>query len=218
MFAFGFEVGSGGGEGSFELEGGEGAVDVAAGVDALDYLLAEVAAFAEVEGAGFGALVGGLLGEVFGGVGVADVDAVAGGALEDAEGFEGFGVRCECACGGKSLCELRDGGGIGPEFEAGDERRVSVDQIDGGRVPCDMSRLKGIWWLCGDIDVCQEGCRVLACEEKACAVFKMSASSTSSMMMKWSRWAIRLGRWAALVSRRRASGSAKMVASPWMRP
>ena len=46
-----------GGKGAFEVEGGEGAVDVAAGADALDDLLAEVAAFGEVEGAGFGRAV-----------------------------------------------------------------------------------------------------------------------------------------------------------------
>ena len=66
------------------MEAGEGAVDVAAGADALDDLLAEVAAFGEVQGAG---LVG-LLREVF----VADVGAVEGCAGEDAELFEGFGV------------------------------------------------------------------------------------------------------------------------------
>ncbi len=57
-FAFGFEGGAGGGEGAVEAEGGEGAVDVAAGADALDDLLAEVAAFVEVEGAGLGGLLG----------------------------------------------------------------------------------------------------------------------------------------------------------------
>ena len=62
-------------------------MDLAARSDALDDLLAEIAAFAEVEGAG---LVG-FLREVFGRVGVADVGAVAGGAFEDAEGFEGRG-------------------------------------------------------------------------------------------------------------------------------
>ena len=65
----------------------EGAVDLAAGVDAFDDLLAEVAAFGEVEGAG----LGGFLREVVGGFGVADVDAVTGRAGEDAECFEGLG-------------------------------------------------------------------------------------------------------------------------------
>ena len=66
-----------------EAEAGEGTVDVAAGADALDDLLAEVAAFGEVEGAG----LGGLLGEV---VLVADVGAVAGCAFEDAEPVRGL--------------------------------------------------------------------------------------------------------------------------------
>ena len=68
---------------------GEGAVDLAAGADALDDLLAEVAALGEVECVG----LGGLLREVFGGFGVADVLAVFGGGSEDAVGFEGFGAQ-----------------------------------------------------------------------------------------------------------------------------
>ena len=73
------------GQCAVEAEAGEGAVDVAAGADALDDLLAEVAALAEVEGAG----LGGLLGEVA----VADVGAVERGAFEDAEQFEGLRGR-----------------------------------------------------------------------------------------------------------------------------
>ncbi len=61
----------------------------AAGADALDDLLAEVAAFGEVEGAG---LVG-FLREVF----VADVGAVEGCAGEDAEVFEVDGRGGDCA-------------------------------------------------------------------------------------------------------------------------
>ena len=59
---------------------------VAAGADALDDLLAEVAAFGEVQGAG----LGGFLGQVVGFFGVADVGGVAGRAGEDAECFECF--------------------------------------------------------------------------------------------------------------------------------
>ncbi len=92
-FAIGFEGCARGWECAFEAEGGEGAVDVAAGADALDDLLAEVAALVEVEGAG----LGGLLGELAGFLGVADVGAVERGAFEDAEGFEGWGVAGDCA-------------------------------------------------------------------------------------------------------------------------
>ena len=67
-----------------EAEGGEGAMDVAAGADALDDLLAEVAAFGEVKGAG----LGGLLGEFL----VADVGAVEGCAFEEAEPVVASGV------------------------------------------------------------------------------------------------------------------------------
>ncbi len=79
--------GAGFGEIAGEDEAPEGAMDCAAGADALDDLLAEVAAFGEVEGAG---LVG-FLWEVFGCVGIADVYAVKGCAGEDAEVVEGFG-------------------------------------------------------------------------------------------------------------------------------
>ncbi len=125
--------GAGGGEGAGEEEAGEGAVDVAAGADALDDLLTEVAAFGEVEGVG----LGGLLREVAGFFGVADVDAVAGGAGEDAEVFEGFGGDGSCAGGGEGFGEGGDGGGVGPEFEAGDEGGVGVDDFDGRGVPDD---------------------------------------------------------------------------------
>jgi hypothetical protein len=83
---FGLKNCAGSGKLAGEGEAGEGAMDVAAGTDALDDLLAEVAAFGEVEGAG----LGGLLGEVVGFFGVADVGAVEGRAGEDAECFEGF--------------------------------------------------------------------------------------------------------------------------------
>jgi hypothetical protein len=61
-----------------ELELRELAVDLASGADALDDLLAEVAALGEVQRVG----LAGLLREVFRGFGVADVDAVLRGAFE----------------------------------------------------------------------------------------------------------------------------------------
>jgi len=72
---------------TFKAEGGEGAMDVASGTDALDDLLAEVAALGEVEGAG---LIG-LLGEFAGFVGVAYVDGVERRPFEDSEGVEALG-------------------------------------------------------------------------------------------------------------------------------
>ena len=78
---FSFELRAGSGQHAGEGEATEGAVDAAARVDALDDLLAEVAALGEVQGAG----LAGLLREVF----VADVGADAGRAFEDAELFEG---------------------------------------------------------------------------------------------------------------------------------
>ena len=80
-FGFGFELRAGGRQCAGEDEATEGAVDAAARVDALDDLLAEVAALGEVQGAG----LAGLLREVF----VADVCAEAGRAFEDAKVFEG---------------------------------------------------------------------------------------------------------------------------------
>ncbi len=68
---------------------------VAAGTDALDDLLAEVAALGEVQGAG----LGGLLREVA----VADVVAVERGAFEDAEAFEALGVGGDGAGGEQGL-------------------------------------------------------------------------------------------------------------------
>ncbi len=66
-----------------EGELGEGAMDLASGVDALDDLLAEIAALREVQRVG----LGGFLREDFFG----DVDAEFGDGGENAEGFEGFG-------------------------------------------------------------------------------------------------------------------------------
>jgi hypothetical protein len=101
-------------------------MDVAARVDALDDLLAEVAAFGEVESAGLGSL----LREVVGFFGVADVDAVAGYGGEDAELFEGFGGDRGCAGIGEGLADHEDVSEIGPDFEAGDDGAVCVDDID----------------------------------------------------------------------------------------
>ena len=82
------ERGSGRGRMAGEEEAGEGSVQVAAGADALDDLLAEIAAFAEVEGAGGSADWRGLLGEVA----VANIGAEERCAFGDAELVEGFGV------------------------------------------------------------------------------------------------------------------------------
>ena len=129
LFCLRLREGAGGGEGAGEEEAGEGAVDVAAGADALDDLLAEVAAFGEVQGAGL-ARWGGLLREFA----VADVGAVAGRALEDAEVFDGFG-------GGRgSPASVRagrasEGLGVRPDFEARDEGAVGGDDLDGGCMP-----------------------------------------------------------------------------------
>ena len=120
---FGCERGAGGGQRAFEAESGEGAVDAAAGVNTFDDLLAEVAAFAEMQGAG----LRGLLGEIAGGVGVADVGAVAGSAFEDTKGFEGVGVARSSAGCGDCFGEGGDGGGVGPELEAGNDGAVGVD-------------------------------------------------------------------------------------------
>ena len=64
-------------------------MNLASGVDAFDDLLADVAAFGEVEGVG----LGGLLGEIA----VADVLAEFGDGGEDAVGFDGFGGGFKCA-------------------------------------------------------------------------------------------------------------------------
>jgi hypothetical protein len=102
-------------------------VHVAARADAFDDLLAEVAAFGEVQGAG----LGGLLREVVGCSGVADVGAVAGRAFEDTELVEGFGGDGCCAGGDEVCCKLLDCGWIGPQFDARDQGAVSVDDVDG---------------------------------------------------------------------------------------
>ena len=144
------EGGAGGGGGSVEAEAAEGAVDLAAGADALDDLLAEVAAFAEVEGAGSG----GLLGEVA----IADVGAEEGCAFEDAEVVEGLGGGVDGVSGEELGSDGGECGLIGPDLEAGDERAVGVDhgQVvvapedvgEGGRGACGG---EGVWmeevWL-----------------------------------------------------------------------
>ena len=106
-------------------------MDAAAGADALDDLLAEVAAFGEVQGAG----LGGLLWEIVGGGGVTDVSAVAGRAGEDAEVVEGFGGDGDRS-GGQSIGLNRaDGRGVGPEFDAGNDGAVGLEDIDWCGVP-----------------------------------------------------------------------------------
>ena len=77
-----------------EGEGREQAVDLAAGADALDDLLAEIAALVEVQGL---RLVG-LLREVL----LGDVAAVERAAFEEAQGFEGFGRDVDAPAGRRS--------------------------------------------------------------------------------------------------------------------
>ena len=74
-------------------------MNVAARTDALDDLLAEVAAFGEVQGAG----LGGLLGEFA----VADVGAVEGCSFEDAQPFEALWIARTCAGSEESLEKFR---------------------------------------------------------------------------------------------------------------
>ncbi len=121
------ERGSGGWQFVGEDEAGEGAVQVAAGADAFDDLLAEIAAFAEVEGAGGGTDGGGLLGEVF----VTNVYAEERCAFGDAELVEGFGVREDRTVGEECGGEGGDGCVVGPELKAGDEGAVGLEEGDG---------------------------------------------------------------------------------------
>ena len=101
-------------------------MQVAAGADALDDLLAEVTAFAEVEGAGRCAEGSGFLGQVL----VANVGAEEGCAFRNAELVKGFGVGAGCAAREERGGEGGDGRGVGPELKAGDERAVRVDEGD----------------------------------------------------------------------------------------
>jgi len=113
--AFCFELCAGSGQRASEDEAGEGAVDAATRVDALDNLLAEVAALGEVQGAS----LAGLLREVAGCIGVADVCAEAGRAFEDAKVVEGNGGDCDGSSGEEVRGERGDGCGARPEFESG---------------------------------------------------------------------------------------------------
>jgi hypothetical protein len=83
------ERGTGDRQRAMQLEAAERPVDVAAGANALDDLLAEIAALREVQGA----RLAGLLGEIAGAFGVANVGAVARRAFEDAQGFQGMRRR-----------------------------------------------------------------------------------------------------------------------------
>jgi hypothetical protein len=158
-FGFGFQDGSGGGEGAFEAEGAEGAVDVPAGADALDDLLAEVAAFGEVQGTGLGCFLGEFL--------VADVGAVAGGAFEETEGFEsGLGDG-----GGSSFAkgsgDSSDGGRIGPELEARDDGAVRVEEGDFADAPgegFELERCEAGW---GERELLEQGWGPGAGEEES---------------------------------------------------
>jgi hypothetical protein len=118
------EGGGGGWEIACEDEAVERPVDVAAGADTLDDLLAEVAAFGEVEGVGLGRL----LREIA----VADVGGVEGCAFEEAELVEGFGGGLGDAGAGEGFGDGSEGLGGGPELEAGYERAVGVEEVDRG--------------------------------------------------------------------------------------
>ena len=87
LFAVGLQRRAGRGEISVEAKCAECAVDIAARTDALDDLLAEVAAFEEVQGAG----LSGLLGELA----VADVGGVEWRSFKDSQPFQGLGFA-EC--------------------------------------------------------------------------------------------------------------------------
>ncbi len=75
-------------------------MDLAAGADALDDLLAEIAALVEVQGL---RLVG-LLREVL----LGDVAAVERASFEEAQGFEGFGRDFGCSCGLGTLTKVAE--------------------------------------------------------------------------------------------------------------
>ena len=89
MLTVGVECCAGCGKGAVEPEAVKDAMHVAARTDALDDLLAEVAALGEVKGAG----LGGLLGEFA----VADVGAVEGCSFEQAEPFAALLLAWGCA-------------------------------------------------------------------------------------------------------------------------
>ena len=117
-FGVEFEDSAGGGEigfggGGSQVEGVEGAVDVASGADALDDLLAEIAAFGEVEGAGSV--------PVSWGSSLSRMSAaVEGCAFEDAEVFQGFLIDRGCGDRGEGFGELRNSvGGFGQSSKRG---------------------------------------------------------------------------------------------------
>ena len=115
---------------AFEAEGAEGAMDVAAGADALDDLLAEVAALGEVQGAG----LAGLLGEFA----VADVDAVEWRSFEDSEMLEALRGRRGRLRLKERLEERSQWIRASAQTRSGDKRAVSVDDGDCGGVPRDV--------------------------------------------------------------------------------
>jgi hypothetical protein len=163
LFALRFEEGAGCGECAFEAKGGEGAMDVAAGADALDYLLAEIAAFGEVECAGLAGGGGGLLRELF----VADVGAVEGSAFENSEVFEGLRRNRGGSSPVEGVAQSSDGSGAGPELEARDERTVGVEDgnffvAPGERLLLELDEVRD-----RDAELGQHGWRGGASDEKA---------------------------------------------------
>src|ERR1700687_5462250 len=122
-----FERCSGGGHCAFEAECAKGTVDGAAGADALDDLLAEVAAFAEVQGARLSCLLWQLA--------VANVDAVTRRSFEGAELLDCGLCRDNGSGGVEGGGNGGDGGGVGPEFKAWDERAVGVQESDFAGLP-----------------------------------------------------------------------------------
>ncbi len=91
-------------------------MDLAAGMNALDDLLAEIAALGEVEGAELGRFLRKVL--------VADVNAEERRSLKETELVEGFG-------GEDGEIERGEFEGRCPELEAGDERAVGVEDGEG---------------------------------------------------------------------------------------
>lgn len=144
-----------------EGEAAEGAVDLAPGADALDDLLAEVAAFAEVQGA----VGAGLLREIA----VADVGTEEGCAFEDAEVIEGGGGAGGSAEGMEFRGESGEGGFGGPELEAGGEGAVGADDGEWIVVPDKIGEAGGGALWREKAEAGEETWGMGACEEEAFA-------------------------------------------------
>ena len=158
---------AGDGGGAVEVEAAEDAVDLAAGADALDDLLAEVAAFAEVEGAGGS----GFLGEVA----VADVDAEEGCAFEDAEEVDCGGAGVDGAATEQFGGDGGERGLVGPDLKARDEGAVGVEDGEGVGLPEEVGEGgRGAGWGedvgLKEVEVAEDLGRVGAGQEEALAI------------------------------------------------